>query len=323
MSMTQAPPLVSIIIPAFNAAPVLVEALESARVQTFQNFEAIIVDDGSTDDTTEIARRFCAGDSRFRLLRQANAGLPAARNTALGQANGEWIAFLDADDAWLAQKLERQLALAGEDLHANFLFANFYFWDGARDLAIRYRANRPLPDGDTSTKLIFSNMYGISTVIVRRETISAVGEFDKQLFCGCEDWDLWLRIAERGLWARGLREPLVRYRRWPGNMTSKKMTMTEAAVRVLEKNLAATQRPESRPVYRRSLAFARAKLELIRARYRIETEPGTVSPAILRAWRLYPQRVEWLLWYLLTAWPDFLGGRATAAVIHRKMIRKW
>ena len=156
MSMTQAPPLVSIIIPAFNAAPVLVEALESARVQTFQNFEAIIVDDGSTDDTAEIARRFCAGDSRFRLLRQANAGLPAARNTALGQANGKWIAFLDADDAWLAQKLEHQLALAGEDARANFLFTNFYFWDGARDLAIRYRANRPLPDGDTSTKLIFS-----------------------------------------------------------------------------------------------------------------------------------------------------------------------
>jgi hypothetical protein len=94
-------------------------------------------------------------------------------------------------------------------------------------------------------------------------------------------------------------------------------------VRVLEKNLGATQRSEWRPVYRRSLAFARAKLELVRARHRIETEPDTVPSAILRAWRFCPKRVEWLLWYLLTAWPKALGGRATAGIIHQKMIRKW
>jgi hypothetical protein len=204
----------------------------------------------------------------------------------------------------------------------NFAYTNFYFWDGERDLSTCYREGEPLPDGNPGRRLIFADLYGTSTVIVQRELLRKSGGFDPS-FDGCGDWGMWLWLAENGLWARGIREPLVRYRCWAGNASNHKLKAAEGNVRVLEKSLRATQRPEWRPLYQRSLALARAKLELARARFRIETEPDTVPSAILRAWRLYPKRVEWLLWYLLAAWPDALGGRTTAAIIHHKMIRKW
>jgi glycosyltransferase involved in cell wall biosynthesis len=315
-------PLVSVVIPAYNAAPVLGEALGSVQRQAHLHFEAIIVDDGSTDDTAGIARRFCAGDARFRLLRQANAGVSVARNTALEQARGEFIAFLDADDVWMPGKLARQIPLFREGSRTNLVFTNYFSGDGEQDLAPRYRSGQSLPEGDAMPRLIRSCLYLTSTVILPRLVFSAVGGFDPELR-EAQDWDLFLRLGEHGLQARGIREPLARYRRWPGNRTGQKLKFAEAAVRVLEKNLGATQRPELRPAYRRSLSFARAKLELARARYRIETEPDTVPPAILRAWRLCPKRVEWLLWYLLAAWPDALGGGATAAMVHRKMLQKY
>jgi glycosyltransferase involved in cell wall biosynthesis len=315
-------PLVSVIIPSWNGAAVLEEALRSAQTQSYRHFEVIIVDDGSTDDTAKIAGRFCESDARFRLLHQANAGVSVARNTAMEQARGEFIAFLDADDVWMPGKLARQIPLFREDSRTNLVFTNFFAWDGEQDLAHRYRSDKPLPEGDAMPRLIRSCLYLTSTVIVPRQFLSLAGGFDPELR-EAQDWDLFLRLGEHGLRARGIREPLARYRRWPGNRTGQKLKFAVAAVRVLEKNLGATQRPALRPAYRRSLSFARAKLELARARYRIETEPDTVPPAILRAWRLCPKRVEWLLWYLLAAWPDALGGCATAAMVHRKMLQKY
>jgi len=319
-------PLVSVIVPAWNAAEVLGEALESVRCQTYQQLEVLVVDDGSTDGTAEVARRFCAPDSRFHLIRQENLGVSAARNAGIRQAHGEWIAFLDADDVWLPEKLNRQLALAREEPRANFLFTNFFVWDGRRDLYLEFPDQRTLPEGNVSRGLIFDVYHGcpasMSTGMVRREALEAAGLFDPELALA-EDWDLWLRVSERGLWVRGTREPLARYRRWNGNLTNQKLRLAEAVVHVLEKNLRATQRPELRPLYRRSLAAARARLEFARARSGLETHPEVAPGAVWRAWQLNPRRLKWLMWFGLLVWPKFLGGRATAAIVHRKIISKW
>jgi len=316
-------PLVSIVIPTFNGASFIAQSLESVQSQTFQDFEVIIADDGSTDDTAVVARKFCAADARFTLVQQDNRGVSAARNAAIERAQGEFIAFLDHDDLWLPGKLSRQLKLFQADLGANFSFTNYYYWDGRRDLSVRYRDNQPLPEGDASSRLVYSNVYGMSTVVVRHETISATGGFNEGLFDGCEDWDMWLRIAEHGFRACGTREPLTRYRRWSGNMSNHKLQMAENDVRVLERNFRATQRPELRPHYQRSLAFASGRLELARARRLLNAQPDAVPAAVWRAWRFYPRRLKWLMWYGLVAWPKLLGGCATARVIHRKLIRKW
>jgi teichuronic acid biosynthesis glycosyltransferase TuaG len=315
-------PLISVIIPAFNAAAFIAETLQSVQAQTFTDFEVIIVDDGSTDETAAIARRFCGVDSRFFLIQQANLGVSAARNAGILQARGEWLAFLDADDVWLPEKLGRQMALFRADPGANFLFTNHFFWDGQRDLSVCYRENRPLPEGDTARRLVDCNVYGVCSIVVQRALFDRAGIFDSALD-SCEDWDMWLRLSEHGIRARGIREPLVRYRRWPGSLSHQKMKMAQCDVLVLGKNLAATRRAELRPAYRCSLNFARAKLELARARRLLDATPDEVPAAIWRAWRFYPRRLKWLLWFVLAAWPKFFGGRTTVALVHRILIRKW
>ena len=110
--MSSATPLVSVIIPAFNAGESLRETLESAARQSWQHLEIIIVDDGSTDQTARIAADFCAADERAKLISQSNHGVSAARNRGIAETRGAWIAPLDADDLWHPEKVERQLAAA-------------------------------------------------------------------------------------------------------------------------------------------------------------------------------------------------------------------
>jgi glycosyltransferase involved in cell wall biosynthesis len=319
-------PLVSVVIPAFNAVGVIEQTLQSVQAQTFENFEVIIVDDGSTDNTAAIVQRFCSMDPRFVLMTQPHSGVSVARNMAIAHAHGEFIAFLDADDVWLPEKLARQIELFRDYPRVNFTFTNFYMWNGERDLSLWYRNDRPLPDGDMGHKIVFSVSRAcaasMSTAMVRREIFYTIGLFDPDLMIG-EDWDLWLRLAEHGLWVRGTREPLARYRRWSGCISNQKLKTVEANVRVLEKNLHATRRPGLRPLYERSLALMRVQLELACARLLIKTQPNAVPAAIWRAWRLNPRQLKWLMRFVLLIWPRILGGRATERIVHRKLIQKW
>ena len=125
-------PLVSVIIPAFNAAQTVAQTLESLRAQTHENFEAIVVDDGSTDGTAAIVRKFCDADPRFIFTTKPHSGLPGTRNAGIEIARGEFIAFLDADDAWLPEKLARQMDLFRADPRVNLAFTNFFIWEIGR-----------------------------------------------------------------------------------------------------------------------------------------------------------------------------------------------
>lgn len=176
-------PLVSVIIPAFNAAPYLMETLESVFAQTYQHFEVIVVDDGSTDGTAEILDSY--GD-RITVTRQPHAGNVAlARNAAIRQARGEYIACLDADDVWLPDKLEQQVAIMKESSCSLVGSAS--------------RARLP-QDGQARTvtidDLLLRNRFVASSVMMKRSCLDAVGVFDEDPgLVAVEDWDLWLRIA--------------------------------------------------------------------------------------------------------------------------------
>jgi len=311
-------PLISVIVSAYNVEPFLAETLASIQRQTYREFEVIVVDDGSTDRTSEIARQFVEKDARFILLRQKNAGTAAARNAALKQARGEWIAFLDADDVWLPEKLAAQLNLLKQKPRANLLFTDYFLWDGQNDFGRRYSDPDKFPDGDVGRRLIFFNLFCISTVIIKREMLDTVGWFDVELLMA-EDWDLWLRIAERGLCAKGVRQPMARYRIWPGQISHNTIRMCECNIRVLEKALARPQRTAWRRDYERSLKIARGNLELARVRSLIETQPKAVPAAALRAWLHCPTRLKWLLWYFATLWPN----SPWAGIVYRKIQRKW
>jgi len=314
--------MVSIVTPAYNAASVIAETLQSVRSQTFTYFEVLILDDGSTDDTRGIVQSFCDADLRFRLLPLHHVGLSAARNAGIKQSRGQWIAFLDADDVWLPEKLAHQMELIRSGPDLDLVFTNYHFWDGTRDLRLRTFYDGMADKNEILPRLIDRCTYLVSAVIVRADLFKRVGVFDEALPC-CEDWDLWLRMAESGITVAGIEKPLVRYRRWPGNLSKKRLIMHENKVVVLEKNLHHSRHPAARRAYERAIANARARLELVHACAYLRTQPGAVRPSVWRAWRLYPRETKWLGWFLLLLWPKLLGGYKVEDIVHRKLRRRY
>lgn len=186
-------PKVSVVIPAYNAASTVVRAVESALNQTYTNIEIIVVDDGSTDSTRRLLDPYT---SRISYVSQNNRGRSAARNLGISHASGEYIAFLDADDWWLPEKLMRQVKFLEEDKAVGLVHTAFYFVEPngkCHKLALAQRLDSP--GAPIFEQLVMRNTIGSPTfVMVRTSVLHEVGVFDESLR-GTEDWDLWLRIA--------------------------------------------------------------------------------------------------------------------------------
>jgi glycosyltransferase involved in cell wall biosynthesis len=204
-------PLVSIIIPTYNRERLVQDTIDNVFGQTFTDWELIIIDDGSTDNTQAVLNKRY-GDT-IRYVYQENQGESAARNHGLGLASGKYLAFLDSDDLWSPIKLECQVAVLEAEHQVGLVYTRAYF--------INYEGLilRRLPDGhnqhtDTVTwaDLVLDNVVagGGSSATVRRECIERVGSFDERIRFG-EEWDLWIRIA-RHFQVRQIAEPLCFYR---------------------------------------------------------------------------------------------------------------
>jgi glycosyltransferase involved in cell wall biosynthesis len=206
---------VSVVIPAHNAARWLPEAIESVRGQTFTDWDLVVVDDGSTDDTRAAVERF-AGDGRIRYLPQSRQERSAARNHGIEATTAPLVAFLDADDWWHAEKLTRQVAALEAAPEAGLCYTVARFVDDAgRPLELR-KPPRPLP-GDVFAALVRGNVIVVASVVVRRQCLDRIGLFDTTLpVYGCEDWDLWLRLT-RHLPAVLVDDELTLYRRHERN----------------------------------------------------------------------------------------------------------
>lgn len=219
-------PRVSVIIPAFNPGPLLGEALMSVRTQTMPAWEAIVVDDGSTEDLSWVDSL----DPRVRRIRQDNRGLSAARNRGLDAAQTDLVALLDADDLWHPAKLERQLPLFAE-ADVALVAADFVEVDAAGRLHGDGYAKEDL----SWPSLVRGNGIGVSTVVMRRDVALGLGGFDESLR-QAEDWDLWLRIA-RGHQMAKVPHVLAAYRQHGGQMTRDYMALRANELRVLAKQV--------------------------------------------------------------------------------------
>lgn len=194
-------PLVSVIIPAYNAQTTICATLASVQAQTYDNLEIIVVDDGSSDATFDKTVAVQASDHRIRVVRQVNAGVAAARNRAMDEAKGEWIAPLDADDLWHPEKLARQLSRLARDSNAGVC----YCWSVDIDMESHVTERRlvvPRFEGWVQEHLILDNFLGnSSSPLIRMMDAKAVGGWDASLrdanAQGCEDWDIYLRLAGR------------------------------------------------------------------------------------------------------------------------------
>lgn len=221
---------VSVIIPAYNAEAFIVDTVNSALNQTYQDLEVIVVDDGSKDGTVAALQPF---GHRIRVHRQANGGVAKARNTGVGLASGSWIAFLDADDLWLPSKLERQLAVSS----APMLFTDRFNIGARGDLPELQSDVTPMHGGDVFVALMREGNFITNTsVMLRRALFEKMGGFYTGLN-GTEDWDLWIRIAEQheiGF----VPEPLVRYRFHPGGLSRNFVKMGRERMQVISRGLA-------------------------------------------------------------------------------------
>ena len=225
-------PRVSIIVPTFNLARYIGRALESVFAQTYVDYEVIVVDDGSTDDTLEVLAQF-AGKLQYH--HQTNKGVGAARNEGLIRAHGELIAYLDADDMWYPKKLERQVDFLDTHKQCGIVHSDVAVID-EEDRIIYSRFNqqtkREIPQGQCLMTLLRYGHIQPLTVLERRECVELIGGFDERLR-GVEDYMRWVLMAIEGVEFGYIDEPLGLYR-WRAGQFSHSRGYRQAFVTMLE-----------------------------------------------------------------------------------------
>lgn len=229
-------PVISVIMPCYNQARFLTEAVASLQAQRFPQWECIIVNDGSSDDTAEVGWGLAASDSRVRLINQRNQGLPRARNRGLQEAGGRFLHFLDADDYILPEMYEVMLETFKSSEEVSVAYSGFRVVGENRGLLRSFPA---LPElTDVFHELLLRNPWPCHSLLVRKAVIESVGGFAvHDVLHGCEDWDLWLRIASTGRKFVAVTGEFACYRRYSNNMSSNGSRRLKAGLAVIDKNL--------------------------------------------------------------------------------------
>lgn len=215
-------PLISVIIPAYNAEEFIAKTLESVLSQTYQNIEVLVVDDGSTDTTAEIVKSFAQKDSRISLFQQSNAGVAAARNLAIQKSQGEYIAPIDADDIWDLQNLEKKVKCLSSSAPSVGIVYSWSLDINEKGLLTGGFYNSTI-EGKVYTALVYKYFIGnASSSLIRRACFEKIGGYNCQLKLqnaqGCEDLELHLRIAEHYQF-KVVPEFLVGYRQITSSMS--------------------------------------------------------------------------------------------------------
>ena len=237
MNTKNCPPVVSVVMPAYNSERYIAEAVESVQKQTFHEWELLIIDDGSTDRTIEIAKEKAEEDRRIHVYENTrNQGVAATRNRGISLASGQYIALLDSDDIWKDEKLERQLQIAKDD-DVGIIYSSYALIGSSGEKAGN---DFVVPENITFRQMLANNYIGCSTVMIKR-SIAAEHPFSTEFYH--EDYALWLSLLEAGVKAAGAPEVLVLYRVHAG---SKAYNKTKAA-----KN--------RWMIYRKHMHFSRAK----------------------------------------------------------------
>ena len=230
--MDQFIPAVSVIIPAFGAAPWIGEALASLQAQTVAEWEALVVDGGDRK-IAEAVRPFAA-DQRIRLLRTEHGGASAARNRGIALARAPLISMLDGDDRYLPEYLERMAAAIRADPELGFVTCDAHLF-GAPQFEGKLFSSVEPQSGDINLERVVRREFKVfGSSIVRREVLAAVGGYDEELVAA-EDMDLWIRILAAGWRGGRVDRPLVEYRRRAGSLSADSLSLGRAGVSMYQK----------------------------------------------------------------------------------------
>ena len=293
-------PLISVLIPAYNAGPFLRRALESVRAQTHTAWEIIVVENGSHDDTEAHVRAFAKAVSQSVRYENSGAalGVSAARNRAMALAQGEMFAFLDADDWWTPEHLA--CGLATLQTRGEICFSGFHIYDeptqSERETLVPEMPRDPL------TSLFRSNFIQTSSlVMVRREAAQKAGGFDPALKVG-EDCDYWMRILAAGGCLACTGEPSCYYVKHGASAMTKTLLVAEHAVQFYRKHLASP----FLPVALRKMLYAASLANL--GRLVRSASPARAQALFLEAWRARPLDLRY---------PAYAAGTAVLARLRR------
>lgn len=212
-------PEVSIITPMYNSADFLDSMIESVLMQTFKDWELILVDDCSSDSSVDIVNKYAVGDNRIKLIKLAyNSGAAVARNTAIEAASGRFVAFLDSDDMWLPEKLRLQI----EFMKAENVALSYTSYHVISEESVRVGSTIKAYKELTYSDMLKSNKIGCLTAVY---DISRLGKVYMPLIRKRQDYALWLKILRKISVAKGLEQPLSLYRRRTGSISSNKIEM--------------------------------------------------------------------------------------------------
>lgn len=248
-------PLVSVVIPSFNCARFLPDAVQSVFAQTYPALECIVVDDGSTDRTHDVIKELLVRHPRLQFVAKANGGPSSARNLGLRLCSGSLVALLDADDVWLPDKIERQFAFLERHPEVGLVYSDYLLaTEGLRPFAV-FAAE--MPRGvDPLDSFCYRNWFNPLVTLIRRDVMDAVGEFDEAIAVA-EDWDYWIRCAKVARIAY-LAGPVALYRQHGGQIHRDHLRMRSACIQVAGKNFSGN---------RKRLKAAMAAIELTHAKY--------------------------------------------------------
>lgn len=294
-------PLVSAIIPAFNSESFLESAVRSAVNQAYENVEIIIVDDGSTDSTARLADELAARwPTRVRVIHQPNAGVCAARNAGISEAKGEFLAMLDADDEWLPDHISDAMAVFASDGKVGLVHANNEWIDAAGVVDRVVQGRWPQARAEDPWGAMFLRLEHVNclTAVLRRSALGGEAAFDMRFNrLGCEDRDLWLRIAARHRVVY-LDKVNARYRRHGDNTTRQTERMLKARLVLIDKHAGSGR---GRQLARQALAASYVDSA---DEYRASRQFGQALSKAMRAF--------WLMPFALRVW------KAVAAALLRK-----
>lgn len=222
--------LVSVVTATYNMGNFIEETLDSILAQEYENIESIVVDDGSTDNTSEVLAKY-RDDPRVKVIRQANAGQTVAKNHGIKSAQGEFIAFCDADDTWRKDKLSKQIPLFKKDLDIAVVYSHVNRVNEKGDSLNFHELKRH--NGWITAPLLLDNFIPFVTTVVRSRVLEEFEGFDESLTMSI-DYDLWLRISTKYKFEY-VPEQLANYRIWPGQMSKRTGERLENFFKLLDR----------------------------------------------------------------------------------------
>jgi glycosyltransferase involved in cell wall biosynthesis len=278
---------VDVIIPAFNAARYLPFAIESVISQTFDDWQILLVDDGSTDNTGDVVAPFVSRyDSKIKYIKQENRGLPAARNTAIRESTSEFLALLDADDVWLPCRLQDSMKVLAEHPQAGLSYGLIVRIDPDGRLGSTWAGNLKDVEGRIAPHIYMRNVdLPCPTITFRRRCIDEVGMFDEGM-SATEDRDLWLRIALR-YEVVFVPKVLAYYRMSPNSMSTDPRRMLQAQEQFIRKHYGS----EGCGLRSRQIALARCHRQQA-DNYKMRGQASAALQSSLRAVILYPLDID-------------------------------